>query len=56
MVYTYRYFIEITTLNPMKSDLVFLSLERNIQKSFIKMYKIDEEISYRGVKNEQYKE
>jgi len=52
MVYTKRYFIEITTLNQMSDDLVYLSLDKNIKDSFITIYKIESEYTYRGVKHE----
>jgi hypothetical protein len=52
MVHTKRYFIEITTLYPLNDDLVFLSLDKNIKDSFIKISKVDTEYTYRGVKHE----
>jgi len=38
MVYTKKYFIEITTLEPVSNDRIFLSLKRNIKNSYIKLY------------------
>ena len=40
MPYTEKYYIEITTLDKMKRDRVFLILKKNIPQSFIKMYKV----------------
>jgi len=37
MVFTKKYFIEITTLEPIDDDKVFKSLKANFKRSFIKL-------------------
>jgi len=37
MVYTKKYFIEITLLEPVDDDKVFNSLKANFKRSFIKL-------------------
>ena len=50
MVYTKRLFIEITTIEQIEVDKVYLALTRNIPKSFIKIFDIKEEFTFRDVK------
>ena len=38
MVYTKMFFIEITTLEQISNDRVFLSIKRNIPDSFVKLF------------------
>jgi len=37
MVHTKKYFVEITTLEPIDDDKVFKSLKANFKRSFIKL-------------------
>jgi len=46
MVYTKKYFVEITTLEPTTDDLVYLSLTKNIPNSFIQIFVADERLNY----------
>ena len=51
MVYTKRYFIEITTLETVSTEKVFLSLSKNITQSCIKIFEVYDDFSYGDVKN-----
>jgi len=42
MVYTKKYFLEITLLEPVDDEKVFNSLKLNFKKSFIKLLKVTE--------------
>jgi hypothetical protein len=42
MVYTKKMFIEITTLEPIKIEKIYLSLSRNIPQSHISIYEATE--------------
>lgn len=50
MVHTKRYFIEITTLDKIETDKVYLSLSRNFKESFIKIFEINDEYTFRDVR------
>lgn len=41
MPYTKRFFITITSLKPIKDEIVYRSLSKNIANSFIKLYKAE---------------
>lgn len=50
MTYTKKYFIEITTLEKINTDKVYLALSRNFDNSFIKLFEIADEYTFRDVK------
>lgn len=52
MVYLKRYFIEITTLEPITTDKVYLSLSENFKQSFIEIFAVEDSFTYRSVKND----
>ena len=52
MVYTKRYFIEITTLEPISTNRVYLSLSKNFVESFIKIFGVEDDFTYRDFKKE----
>lgn len=41
MPYTKRFFVEVTSLEPISDEVVFLSLSKNIKASYVKLYKAE---------------
>lgn len=41
MPYTKRFFAEITSLHPIKDETVFMALSKNIEDSYVKLYKAE---------------
>lgn len=41
MPYTNVFFLEITSLEPVSDDLIFLSLKKNIPQSYVKLYRAE---------------
>jgi hypothetical protein len=50
MVSTKRLFIEITTLEPIEVDRVYLSLSKNFEKSFIEIFEVKDSYTYKDVR------
>ena len=42
MVYNYKYFIEIASLEPIKPERLFLILKKNLDKSYISLNNCNE--------------
>ena len=42
MVHTKKLFIEITTIDKISNDLIFLALKKNIQNSYIKIFSAEQ--------------
>lgn len=41
MPYTKKFFVEITSLEPISDDVIFLSLSKNIKHGYVKLYKAE---------------
>ena len=41
MPYTKKFFIEITSLNKISDEVIFLSLSKNIKDSYVKLYRAE---------------
>jgi len=41
MPYTKRFFMEITSLEPISDNVIYLSLSKNIKNSYVKLYKAE---------------
>jgi hypothetical protein len=50
MVYTKKLFVEITTLDPISTDIIYLSLSKNIKNSFIQIFVASEINAIKDVK------
>jgi hypothetical protein len=50
MTYAKKYFIEITALDKISTDKVYLALSKNFEKSFIKLFEIADEYTFKDVK------